>query len=115
MTEEYLLEAATAGFSRAVYFSMQGLITSFCGFLKGCHGKLDTGWKLLLTKTKSLSSTNEFGDNPTLEVRKIPGFLSGDGVLLTKQPLDFLEVENIIKCFPRLRTQEKIITWIVSG
>lgn len=107
MTEEYLLEAATAGFSRAVYFSMQGLITSFCGFLKGCHGKLDTGWKLLLTKTKSLSSTNEFGDNSALEVSKIPGFLSGDGMLLNKQPIDFLEVENIIKSFPRLRTLRK--------
>lgn len=39
VTAEYLLEAATAAFSRAVYFSMHELITSPCGFLKGCQDK----------------------------------------------------------------------------
>lgn len=88
VTAECLLEAATAGFSRAVYFSMHELITSLCGFLKGCQGKLDTGWNLLLTKTKSLSSTNGFGDNPTLEMRNNHRFLSGEGMLPNRQPLD---------------------------
>lgn len=88
VTTEYLLEAATAGFSRAVYFSMQELITSLCGFLKGCQGKLDIGWNLLLIKTKSLSSTNEFGDNPTPEMRNNHGFFSGDGVLPNRLPSD---------------------------
>lgn len=104
VTAEYLLEAATAGFSRAVYFSMHELITSLCGFLKGCHGKLDTGWNFLLTKPKSLSSTNGFGDNPTLEIRNNYGFLSGDGVLPNRQSLHLFSWKHIIKCFPRLRT-----------
>lgn len=88
VTAEYLLEAATAGFSRAVYFSMHELITSLCGFLKGCQGMLDTGWNLLLTKTKSLSSTNRFGDNPTLKMRNNREFFSGDGVLPNRLPVD---------------------------
>lgn len=88
LTAEHLLEIATAGFSRAVYFSMHELITSLCGFLKGCQGKLDTGWNLLLTKPKSLSSTNGFGDNPTLEMRNNHRFFSGDEVLLNRQTLD---------------------------
>lgn len=95
VTAEYLLEAATASFSTAVYFSMHELITSLCGFLKGCQGKLDTGWSLLLTKTKSLSSTNGFGDNPTLETRNDHGFLSGDGVLLNWQSLNLFSGSRI--------------------
>lgn len=47
VTAEYLLEAATAGFPRAVYFSMHELITSPCGFLKGCQGRLDTSLESL--------------------------------------------------------------------
>jgi len=90
VTAEYLLEAATADFSRAAYFSMHELITSLCGFLKGCESKLDTGWNLLLTKTKSLRSTNGSGDNPTLEMKNNHGFVSGDGVLQNRQPLDLV-------------------------
>lgn len=90
VTAEYSLEAAADGFSRAVYFSIHELITSLCGFLKGCQGELDTGWNLLLTKTKSLSSTNGLGVNPTLEMRNNHGFLSGDRVLPNRQPLDLL-------------------------
>lgn len=88
VTAEYLLEVATAGFSKAVCFSMHELITSLCGFLKGCQSKLDTGWNLLLTKIKSLSTTTGFGDNPTLELKNNHGFFSGDGVLPNSQPLD---------------------------